>query len=654
MQLVGKSINTVSNIIGTVTGTTMGYFESTFPYNYFNHIYVNTKLTQIERYQSKKKLVKPRTPAIAYSPSLSFDTEYKTHEYLKPEATIFMDENESIIIDTIWERIKITTDVKLMLESPRKAQDAQVLMQTHCQTSGPFHLGMTDSKMIYIEVPVPNKILKQLMILKGWYYNNSADIDQLLEYLNLYRPRDSYYKRKINQSTGKLNIFFIFPVSIMAELEDIEYDSEKHNNSRGNGFVSTSIVSELFIPIDFSLKVANDASLLTTYRRLMTFINVMNMPDHTKLNVLKLKNVIEDLFFEGGGGADALHYDLQELLEKPEFNSLKKRFDSFMESDDKEEFLSSLKGALDTSGFNDFIHNTKKIMGTHFDNFGIDYQMDTDGDIIYLDVSRDLNGLTTEEIAMVKFFDREYNEAKIDQTQYDFSKDYNKKYETEYERSVYFKDLENKVTNPVHPGFVTYVEFPADLEERSRKFSVMRNDVFSINNRSEKDVNYDDELIGTIRSAINNMETLRGSRLKALYSNVEDVKEFEGMITLNYNVLNGVESRRDGRKIFYHNEFITDINARIDTVNLIEEFTENEKEVITYFISVGGDVNDMFTTYLYNRTSPVKGDGYNMNWFNYILTVSNPIYNMNYYVSMYVDEILFRKMKKMLYESKKR
>ena len=651
MELHSTPVNTVTNILGTVTANVMNYFDIMFPKGFFNHKYVDTKLTSVERYQSKKQLIGNRTPAISFQPNLNIeDVEFKGHEFIKPEVRIFHCDEDKIHINTYFERIKVDFDIKIKLETRSKVYDTVVYMKNQMHFNAPFFLDMSGAGTA-VSIPVPNEILKQIMILKDWYGDDDVnDIENLTTYLDTFKQGvNMSFKKSLNLALGRNSIFLNYPANILTTFSGLpSFEFGKQGRARGDNYITTSLTTEFWIPTGFSLIVDNKSPVLDSFKQISIFIKLMTNADMTKIKTLEFRNLISEIFYGDRSDREDIKYDVNKLLDKPEFYSLKSYFNTFVDSDNYQDMVYSLKDSLDNSTLNSFMSGTREILSSYLESFGMTDVNAKEGSLVSLSLTDDWNKYTDSEKSFIEYCESNFKINKTEPNHLDVIKEFNSSYELNYERKLVMND---NSPNRLHKGAPMFVTDTSDMMTHSLDVSIIRNDKFVFKDIVSEKKNQVDDVYDKIMMQIENGEDVRVDDLRSLHSDISNISQFDDMMVLNFNLLSHPEYDKLGKKLFYYNGFTTEVNSRIDTLGLASEFDEEFKNVLDYYISSGEDVIDLVDVVVYSRDIFVRPSDYNMNWGNFILTINNPKYNMNYYIVMYKDMPLYENYKKRWFES---
>jgi len=656
MELKTSPITTISNVIGSVTANVMRFFEGVMPKDYFEHIYVDTRLTAVSRYnRNNGKIIKYKLPAISFKPKYDIDDlMLEQHEFIKPSVVVSKDYDNGLVLESYFSRVKVTFDILIKVDTTLKMYDVVNYLTNKINFTGPFILSSQAGNTPYIGIPVPNIIVDKIMGLHNWNIRDMANVNTVVNYLNTYRNNDVMFSRKLNTSTGKTNVVLTVASDIMAKFSGKPtFNSSGTNRARiGDNLINMHLDTELFVPTSFRLSVSNDSFLIKKYKQLALFIKLMNNKDHTKYDVVKIKDLIENIFINVSDynvehpEHNDIDYDLFELISDPRYKSLFDKLTAFMNESDYSFMLGDLRKAIDYSTFNNFMDNVKDIINEHLSDIGSVDDRNVAGYLIDLDALSVYNKYDDKYKRLIIFDNTERLELS-DPDIYDYAIDRNRDYELRIERDIAISDAQND--NKLHLLSPTFSNDIMYIDVTSLENSIKANDPLRFRILSIGD-NELDAVIKKVLDAHKNNKHVDKLDLKSIYSTIDMLGDDIGMIGLDTSFIGLPDFIDSGRRVFYHNAFTTEINTLIDTLDLSNEIPVTKKNVINYFLTKGNDINELMTVKLYNRTNEINIADFDFNWYTYILSITNTIYNMNYYIIIYYDENMFNMFEKMYHD----
>jgi len=263
--LVSRASTTVSSIIGNVVSVVKRHIEGNFPKEYFRRVYITTAHTPSQQNENPDNVYKPDLPNLSIRPNFEVQSEhsfqhlpywYYTHNYifqnkLRNYRGVLYDEENEFYIYSVPDRIKLSFEVKIKVESLMRQMDTLSYIKQTFNTQGHYFLNA-----IPIEVEVPKTFIKVLMDEYGVDPNNPSDLNEFNNYLKIYSS--NYITSKKNLSTGKISYMYKYPANILCRMEPPTGDADTKNMSGDNFIVSLNLTMELWTPASFILETGRD------------------------------------------------------------------------------------------------------------------------------------------------------------------------------------------------------------------------------------------------------------------------------------------------------------------------------------------------------------------------------------------------------------
>lgn len=651
IEVVNKPTNTIYPAIGTITGALMNFFIKTMPDKFFNHTYIDTRLTSIERYKSPKKLIGFRTPAIALKPQLEMtDLLLDRHEFIRPISVPFESIEDGIVMKLQFERIKIVTEIRIKVETRAKLYDTMLYLKNNIPFTGQFYLdtGASSKPESTLEFPVPNSILKKIAILKNKYdvVHSSISqhaIEEIVDYLNQNRKEVYFYNYKTNYSSGRKVVNLAYDQALLCRFDGLpEMSSDKDQNSRGNHYLGMRASIEVWVPSAFRLFIDEQSELISTFTKAVSLLKLYNLSDKDLNQYVELRELIKGFTDPDSMTPEIYKTNIFDIVTNPKYNSLITIIaDSIrINSDEHRKLVSNMENLLSHQNFTSFISDIRKITGEFFNELNSKEKIE---EIIHFstsDIYQQLPQNLKEYVNSTEYF---IDADKKDKYFLDFEKDYYRSSEDVLEQNVYTTAITaNRAT--LHNGFRVFKKQPTDnIVVMKLNKSVSANSIVSLRDNSSR---LKLEYIKEIAKAFDTRKSV--CRKDFLFT--DPLEDVEQDIVFNYSVL-GEPSiyNSDGKKLLYRNSFTTELNVLIDSIDLFDEIDIYVKKAIQLHLSLGKHIHEFMDEMLYSRVTLVSDAEYSMNYNNMVLTITKPVYNMSYFIAIYVDEALLNTYIKKIY-----
>ena len=592
MLLYSNSVKSIANVIGMALGVTSKAIIRRFPSDFFKHVYMDTRLVELERVRAKKTIKGFKLPAIAFKPELNIeDLVYTSQEFHQPTLTIFNNGGDGVKMEVDSERTKINFEVKLKVETRLKMYDTLNFMKNKF----PFNNFVTSPSFI-LESAMPTDMVEMLMMVLGYPLNVSG-VRSFLAYLNASSAYDFTYK--VNPATGKAVIFLQFPTTFQLFFDGLPGgETGMKNHVSADNYITFTANIEFWQP--------------ATYKILAGEINVGG------IDMLKLDSKFVTVAPEEQYGVAVDHY-----VELYTYLLGKIGNDGFMLSSQMTSQFGSYINKLASTvvGYDPSVTNV-------LDKFAKDLtssELNDHGDSI-----AELHRLS---VAVVKL---------EEESQYNFDVDLNSLSALSLANDKIVDTFEQKffvdVINILHPHNTENPNYDAgeDLEGSTSLYNALyTGSPLYASNAENPNLNLFD---------IKDLSRTSGDDEIDVDYQSSFLEETLSYIPLNFTVYGKATEVYNGKSLYLDEEFLSDINVLIDKLELADVLEDNFKDVVTYCLANNIRLDSIFSVYARMRSAEIdeKSVSYNFNWRTLTLSIDKPLYNVVYNVLIYVDKVLYQ------------
>ena len=230
-ELVAKTHTILSNynLYSSAINYIKQYFINNFPSNFFKYIYMrNSSAYVTEQWlDNENKLVKPK-PALGIN--VNFErgdatftgdafhfgrSHIRVNTFSQPQIydLIFKDTNRRSYATGFRTKTKLVLELGIKVETEVKAASVESYIRSHIGYNRPFYMNN-----VYLEVPLPNSVIKELLVSSGMTINNPAEILTFNNYIHNNSFGSITYKK--NKTTGNYLYFHKFSTNILCNLLD--------------------------------------------------------------------------------------------------------------------------------------------------------------------------------------------------------------------------------------------------------------------------------------------------------------------------------------------------------------------------------------------------------------------------------------------------
>lgn len=613
MLLYSNSTKSIAHTIGTISGITMNVVKARFSKNFFKYTYIDTRSISITRQDKKKPVIGFKYPAIAFKPEFIIDENlYPQQEMRNISIDIFEDLEDGLKIAVDLDRIRVNFEIKLKLETRLKMYDTLNYMKNKF----PFN-NFVSSDTIFIENTLPNDLVELTMKLKGFNLDLEG-IQKFVGYLNSVNGNSDFSYKK-NQGTGNYSVFMVYPTSFQMYFDGMaQGETGMKNNISADNYITMNTYVELWSPAAYKLTgeetTLGDFTLLKVDRKYIDLdendqfmIRLNYFIELYRYLILRIGDTSFNLLSNlNGAYADYIN-NLAALIAKykSEIAELTSNYKNGISAEEFEkydelskEFFSTMR-TIEASGFVYNYISLKPINGL-FPGNEMDYNLDYD-----------INNLSLI----------------IDNL---------KKSLQEIVKRYFPEDITN-ILHPNNPDNPAYNEFeditlPNSIYNPANTNSPIHPDSIHSMGRSLYDIESRYETTGEYGK-----EDLLESKIES------DLNK----IIVNFSIYGKNNLIVDGRKLFFDQEFLSDVNVAIDRLDMSELFSDTSKDVINYVNQNKLNINDIFTLYLRQRGSGGslnKSIPFRFKWETYSLNIDYPLYNTTYDIAVYYDEVLYNEI----------
>jgi hypothetical protein len=256
-QMVGTSIST---IISTVTNSVVSFVKTRFPDNYIKSTIINTTMcsVQLERKDIIKRGNPIMTVATLYDPNADttlgnlsgWFMNYTSipKKFYGEYPTVFFDEENGYYIYAMLDRVKFNFEFKIRLNGHLQAIDACNNLLYRMPFEKPFFVNN-----VSMETPVPQTLLKAILVDKGVDISKPEEVDSFYEHLN--RFSNGSLTRKVHLASNRNLYFYKYRTNLLCKCDSKpSVDYEPKNMALGNSVISFQMSTELWVPYKFILQ----------------------------------------------------------------------------------------------------------------------------------------------------------------------------------------------------------------------------------------------------------------------------------------------------------------------------------------------------------------------------------------------------------------
>ena len=260
------TIMSSQNLYSSVTSFIKQYFINSFPPNFFKYVYMrnsNAFVTE-QRLSNENRLTKPK-PALAIGvasdradATFTGDAFHFGRSDVRQEAyslkgiydNLFRDDSRQSYVSTFRTRTKLLLEVGIKVESEMKAFSVENYMRSNIVYNRPFYINNA-----YLETPLPNSVIKEILVASGMAITTPTEIALFNEYLNLKSFGSITYKK--NNSTGNFMYFYKFSTNILCTVSDKPSISKNMKNKS---------ISDAILNFAFEVEFGNHLNFITEHR----------------------------------------------------------------------------------------------------------------------------------------------------------------------------------------------------------------------------------------------------------------------------------------------------------------------------------------------------------------------------------------------------
>lgn len=230
-ELVASTHTILSNynLYSSVVNYIKQYFINNFPNNFFKYIYMrNSSAYVTEQWlDNENKLVKPK-PALGINVNFErgdatftgdafhfgrSNIRVNTFSYPQIYDLIFKDSTRRSYATGFRTKTKLVLEIGIKVETEVKAASVESYIRSHIGYNRPFYMNN-----VYLEVPLPNSVIKELLVSSGMTVNNPAEVTAFNNYIHNNSFGMITYKK--NKTTGNYLYFHKFSTNILCNVLD--------------------------------------------------------------------------------------------------------------------------------------------------------------------------------------------------------------------------------------------------------------------------------------------------------------------------------------------------------------------------------------------------------------------------------------------------
>jgi len=607
MKKIYSPITTISNMIGNVSAAAKNLIVNSMPPNFFNHVYIDTRATSIEQRNKKKKLIGFRPPALALKPNLDLSEGMLTTMELMPFSEIlFKDQSKDLLVETMIDRVKIPIEIRMKIESRLKLYDTIAWLRQRFTYRTPFTLN--DHIM---ESTIPSSLIKELMKIYG-YSLTIPDLDEFITVLNTITCREFEIIKKFNVSTGKYSVVYRHPENLLMMFEDLpSFDFDKENFSDRNNYIGLNLSVELWNPFNFKSNQAYIDNTLTSfpgfsyqsnediYRSILLDRSTDNDNKSYVKQILESKNIYNNSMIDPIAYKNFLDDTSNTFLTHVP-DSYKKTFEEYM----KTTMTNYILNQISSTEFLDDIEDEIK------DNKEEDLLFDTS-------LARlPLHNETEKEYSFLSVNGRTYQMSKFNPNPIDFVyPEFSEHLKAYYE--------EHNITPVNVPDYVEGLR----VSTTTPKFTLPPNVTIFTKQPEVEDI---------YKLYLKNLKNSGEVYLNYLLQDdaAEVTISFDGKLQLS-------DYDEQQRKLMYYSYYVSDINEKIETLDLSDQF-DNEFKIFLNFIkdTKETELNNIFNVQIYSRSNNIlEGSKFIFSWDTFLVTLKEEHYNVGYIIGIYADMV---------------
>jgi hypothetical protein len=612
-----QPITTISGMIGSVTGCILNIIQKNFPENFFNHVYIDTRLASVEQRQRKKKILGFALPALALKPNFSLeDTLIDATDIMPFYEVLIKDEDSGLYIESIMKRVRINIEVKMKIESKLKTWDVIGWLNRVFLYKAPAVI-----PNVFLESVIPANLIKDLIKFKG-YEQTISDVDKTLMYLNEYSHIEVEFLRRFNTSIGKNSILYRHPRNILYTINEApQAEFSKKGLTDSENYISMEISVETWFPVGYRTNFQNNINgsnedIIPPEIETPPWVGEYDYPYDQII-------ILEDDDYDGQGDLEGdPFYPPDDLYLPDDENFYTEDFSN----------LVSLFTSLNNIEIEDLIKLYLKNYNASKESF---YNFDT-----ILDKNSRVEKLEHEYERFITI----KNKAKIGLNR----KEIPEFLYLQFMNSNSFK-LSNFAANQIYGNLIEPIVFP-ELPESDNLTDTHNPPSTNINIFEYTDIcNLSDNELGLINNEIypdpdmeevwdaeNELRLLLSSNSTLLDYYLEDDSK-QVILSFHGPMTHGDYDEFGFKKIF-STFFVSDVNTNEDSLVLYEEFTPFFRNLISKVLAASLNLRNIFHIYLYSRNgSLINPDLYRFDWETLKILFLKTQINMNYNLVIYAN-----------------
>ena len=218
------------NLYSSVLNYVKQYFINNMPQNFFKYIYMRNSsayVTEQRLLNNEDKFVKPK-PALGINvnfersdATFTGDAFHFGRSNIRVNAyshndiydAVFKDFDRCSFVSAFRTKTKLVLEIGMKIETEVKAVSVENYIRSHIGYNRPFYMNN-----VFLECPLPNSLIKEILISSGMPFVTSNDITAFNTYLHNKSFGSISYKK--NNTTGNYLYFHKFSTNILCNITD--------------------------------------------------------------------------------------------------------------------------------------------------------------------------------------------------------------------------------------------------------------------------------------------------------------------------------------------------------------------------------------------------------------------------------------------------